>query len=136
MEARGRVIVGNSKGWCVGRAVPYAFGLCGHGNIQFIDALHERQSDIKALSLHHESVCSFTADAYYRVKGQPATTHVVRTGLDEPAYRTRETPISIRCGSSLSPTTCRRPVRPGRSLVVVPATSGRLSFHRAHQPTW
>ena len=22
--------------------MPYAFGLCGHGNIQFIDALYER----------------------------------------------------------------------------------------------
>src|SRR6201995_2201587 len=50
---------------------PYAFGLCGHGNIQFIDALHERQSDIKTISVHHESVCGFMADAYYPVKGQP-----------------------------------------------------------------
>ena len=29
--------------------VPYAFGLCGHGNIGFIDALHERQGDIKTI---------------------------------------------------------------------------------------
>ena len=54
--------------------MPYAFGLCGHGNIQFIDALHERQSDIKTISVHHESVCGFMADAYYRVKGQPVAT--------------------------------------------------------------
>src|SRR4051812_8051127 len=54
--------------------VPYAFGLCGHGNIQFIDALHERQSDIKTISVHHESVCGFMADAYYRVKRQPVAT--------------------------------------------------------------
>src|ERR1044071_622270 len=54
--------------------VPYAFGLCGHGNIQFIDALHERQSDIKTISVHHESVCGFMSDAYYRVKGQPVAT--------------------------------------------------------------
>src|SRR5687768_8850207 len=54
--------------------VPYAFGLCGHGNIQFIDALHERQSDIKTISVHHESVCGFMADAYYRVKGSPVAT--------------------------------------------------------------
>ncbi len=56
------------------REVPYAFGLCGHGNIQFIDALHERQSDIKTISVHHESVCGFMADAYYRVSGQPVAT--------------------------------------------------------------
>ena len=51
--------------------VPYAFGLCGHGNIQFIDALYERSSDIKAISTHHESVAGFMADAYYRVKRKP-----------------------------------------------------------------
>src|ERR1041385_878578 len=54
--------------------VPYAFGLCGHGNIQFIDALYERSSDIKTISTHHESVCGFMADAYYRVSGRPVAT--------------------------------------------------------------
>src|ERR1700754_4209572 len=54
--------------------VPYAFGLCGHGNIQFIDALRERSSDIKTISTHHESVCGFMADAYYRVSQQPGAT--------------------------------------------------------------
>jgi acetolactate synthase-1/2/3 large subunit len=54
--------------------VPYAFGLCGHGNIQFIDALRERSSDIKTISTHHESICGFMADAYYRVSGQPTAT--------------------------------------------------------------
>ena len=54
--------------------VPYAFGLCGHGNIGFIDALHERQGDIKTISTHHESVAGFMADVYYRVSGQPTAT--------------------------------------------------------------
>jgi acetolactate synthase-1/2/3 large subunit len=54
--------------------VPYAFGLCGHGNIQFIDALRERSSDIKTISTHHESICGFMADVYYRVSGQPTAT--------------------------------------------------------------
>lgn len=54
--------------------VPYAFGLCGHGNIGFIDALYERQSDIKTISTHHESVGGFMADVYYRVSGQPTAT--------------------------------------------------------------
>ena len=58
----GQVIVD----YLIREKVPYAFGLCGHGNIQFIDALHERQSDIKTISVHHESVCGFMADAYYR----------------------------------------------------------------------
>src|ERR1700749_1100585 len=54
--------------------VPQVFGLCGHGNIQFIDALHERSSDIKTISVHHESVAGFMADVYYRVSGRPTAT--------------------------------------------------------------
>ena len=60
--------------YLIQQKVPYAFGLCGHGNIQFIDALFERQSEIKTISTHHESVCGFMADVYYRVKGQPVAT--------------------------------------------------------------
>ncbi len=54
--------------------VPYTFGLCGHGNIGFIDALYERASDIKTISVHHETVAGFMADVYYRVSGQPTAT--------------------------------------------------------------
>src|SRR6202012_5564561 len=51
--------------------VPQVFGLCGHGNIQFIDALYERSSDIKTISAHHQSVAGFMADGYYRGPGRP-----------------------------------------------------------------
>ena len=55
--------------------VPQVFGLCGHGNIQFIDALYERSSDeLKTISVHHESVAGFMADVYYRVSGRPTAT--------------------------------------------------------------
>src|SRR5881392_3260887 len=54
--------------------VPQVFGLCGHGNIQFIDALYERAGDIKTISVHHESVAGFMADVYYRVSGRPTAT--------------------------------------------------------------
>src|SRR5512136_262048 len=54
--------------------VPYLFGLCGHGNISLIDAFYERAKEIKALSVHHESVAGFMADVYYRVAGQPVAT--------------------------------------------------------------
>ena len=54
--------------------VPYVFGLCGHGNIGLIDAMHERLDDIKTISVHHESVAGFMADVYYRVSGQPTAT--------------------------------------------------------------
>ncbi|HVA34871.1 MAG TPA: thiamine pyrophosphate-binding protein [Stellaceae bacterium] len=54
--------------------VPQVFGLCGHGNIQFIDALYERSHEIKTVSVHHESVAGFMADVYYRVSGRPTAT--------------------------------------------------------------
>jgi acetolactate synthase-1/2/3 large subunit len=60
--------------YLVQEKVPYVFGLCGHGNIGFIDALHERSADIATVSVHHESVAGFMADVYYRVSGQPTAT--------------------------------------------------------------
>ena len=54
--------------------VPYAFGLCGHGNIGLIDALYERRDEIPTISVHHESVSGFMADVYYRITGQPTVT--------------------------------------------------------------
>src|SRR3954471_19059914 len=66
----GQVIVD----YLVREKVPYVFGLCGHGNIGFIDALHERSSDITTISVHHESVAGFMADVYYRVAGKPVAT--------------------------------------------------------------
>jgi acetolactate synthase-1/2/3 large subunit len=54
--------------------VPYIFGLCGHGNIGFIDALYERSDDIKTISVRHETVAGFMADVYYRISGQPTAT--------------------------------------------------------------
>lgn len=60
--------------YLVRQDVPYVFGLCGHGNIGFIDALYERADDIGTISVHHESVCGFMADVFYRVTGQPTAT--------------------------------------------------------------
>jgi acetolactate synthase-1/2/3 large subunit len=66
----GQVIVD----YLIREKVPYVFGLCGHGNIQFIDALYERKDEIKTISVHHETVAGFMADVYYRVCGQPTAT--------------------------------------------------------------
>ena len=60
--------------YLIQQKVPYLFGLCGHGNISLIDAFYERSEEIKALSVHHESVSGFMADVYYRVSGQPVAT--------------------------------------------------------------
>ena len=66
----GQVIVD----YLIQEKVPYAFGLCGHGNIGFIDALYERSDEIKTISSHHETVSGFMADVYYRVAGKPTAT--------------------------------------------------------------
>lgn len=49
----------------------YAFGLCGHGIIGLMDALHSRSDKIKTLTVRHEAVAGFMAEAYYRVKHKP-----------------------------------------------------------------
>ena len=54
--------------------VPYVFGLCGHGNIGCLDALHARSDEIKTISVRHESIAGFMADVFYRVSGQPIAT--------------------------------------------------------------
>jgi acetolactate synthase-1/2/3 large subunit len=66
----GQVIVD----YLIREKVPYAFGLCGHGNIGFIDALYERAEEIKTISTRHETVSGFMADVYYPVCGQPTAT--------------------------------------------------------------
>src|ERR1700744_1763787 len=66
----GQVIVD----YLIREKVPYAFGLCGHGNIGFIEALYERSDEIKAISPRHEPVSAFMAAVYYRVSAQPTAT--------------------------------------------------------------
>ena len=66
----GQVIVD----YLIREKVPYVFGLCGHGNISFIDALYERAEEITSISVRHESVAGFMADVYYRVAGKPTAT--------------------------------------------------------------
>ena len=57
------------------QGVPYVFGLCGHGILGLLDGLFDRQDGIKTISVHHESVAAFMADAYFRVKQQPVATY-------------------------------------------------------------
>lgn len=54
--------------------VPYVFGLCGHGILGFLDAVYDRQNELRPISVHHESVAAFMADAYYRVSHTPVAT--------------------------------------------------------------
>ena len=34
--------------------VPQVFGVCGHGNIRFADALYERSHDTRTISVHQQ----------------------------------------------------------------------------------
>src|ERR1700704_3792978 len=88
----GQVIVD----YLVREKVPYVFGLCGHGNIGFIDALYERSDEIKTISVHHETVAGFMADVYYRVCGRPTATFTsCGPGSGNPPIRLAHTSLSF-----------------------------------------
>jgi acetolactate synthase-1/2/3 large subunit len=54
--------------------VPYVFGLCGHGILGFLDAVYDRRDELRVVSVHHESVAAFMADAWYRIRQEPVAT--------------------------------------------------------------
>ncbi|MBI4608895.1 MAG: thiamine pyrophosphate-binding protein [Candidatus Rokubacteria bacterium] len=60
--------------YLIREGVPYAVGVCGHGNIGLLDALYRRQSEIKTISVHHEPAAGHIADVYYRVARTPLAT--------------------------------------------------------------
>ena len=43
--------------------VPYLFGVCGHGNVGFLDAAAAASDRIKTVSTHHEQSAGYMADA-------------------------------------------------------------------------
>lgn len=54
--------------------VPYLFGVCGHGNVGFLDAALKAADRIKTISTHHEQAAGYMADAYYKVRHEPVAT--------------------------------------------------------------
>lgn len=58
----------------VRQKVPYFFGLCGHGNVGFLDAAFKAQNRVRTISVHHEQTAGHMADAYFKVKGEPVAT--------------------------------------------------------------
>lgn len=77
-------------------AVHTIFGLCGHGVIGFMDALHD--SNINLINFRHEQFAAHAADGYFRVTHRPgvvmahlgpgmtnAITGVVNAALDSSA---------------------------------------------------
>ncbi len=60
--------------YLVQEKVPFIFGICGHGNVGFLDALYDRKEKIQLISPRHEQCAGHMADAYFRVKHQPVAT--------------------------------------------------------------
>ncbi|WP_231755404.1 thiamine pyrophosphate-binding protein [Bordetella sp. N] len=60
--------------YLVQEKVPYVFGICGHGNVGILDALHDVKDKVKLISPRHEQCAGHMADAYYRVKHRPVAT--------------------------------------------------------------
>lgn len=61
--------------YLVKEKVPYAFGVCGHGILGFLDALYDRRDAIQTITTHDEQAAGFMADAYYRVTHRPTVTY-------------------------------------------------------------
>lgn len=60
--------------YLVKQKVPFVFGICGHGNVGILDALHAVRDKITLVSPRHEQCAGHMADAYFRVKHQPVAT--------------------------------------------------------------
>ncbi len=54
--------------------VPYLFGVCGHGNVGFLDAAFKAQNRIRTISTHHEQSAGHMADAYFKIRHEPVAT--------------------------------------------------------------
>jgi acetolactate synthase I/II/III large subunit len=74
-ERSGRTGAAYIADFLVQQKVPYVFGLCGHGILGLLDGLYDRQNEIKTLSVHHEAVAAFMADAYFRIAKAPVATY-------------------------------------------------------------
>ena len=54
--------------------IPYVFGVCGHGTVGLLNALYDVRDQVKLVSPRHEQTAAHMADAYFRIKHQPAAT--------------------------------------------------------------
>ena len=54
--------------------IPYVFGICGHGNVGFLDALYDVRDSVRLVSPRHEQTAAHMADGYFRVRHQPVAT--------------------------------------------------------------
>jgi len=60
--------------YLVKQKVPFVFGVCGHGTVGILDALHAVRDKVRLVSPRHEQAAGHMADAYFRVKHSPVAT--------------------------------------------------------------
>jgi len=60
--------------YLINNKIPYVFGVCGHGNVGMLDVLYQARDRIRLVSPRHEQVAAHMADAYFRVRHEPAAT--------------------------------------------------------------
>ncbi|HWB47054.1 MAG TPA: thiamine pyrophosphate-binding protein [Hyphomicrobiaceae bacterium] len=58
----------------VRNGISHVFGICGHGNVGLLDSLYQARDRIRLVSPRHEQVAAHMADAYFRVRHEPAAT--------------------------------------------------------------
>lgn len=60
--------------YLVREGVPYAVGVCGHGNIGLLDGFYRQRDRLKTISVHHEQAAPHIADVYFRITRRPLAT--------------------------------------------------------------
>jgi len=76
VEASRRVVGGDLMvEYLVREKGPYLFGVCGHGNIGFLDSALKANDRIKTVMTHHEQTAGFMAEAFYKVSHQLVATY-------------------------------------------------------------
>ncbi len=111
--------------------VPQVFGLCGHGNIQFIDALYERQQTSRPSRCTTRASRASWPTSIIAYRAADRDLHVVRAGLGEFADLARQCLSQLGAVHGGDRQRADQPVQPRRVPGNVPALPGRLSLHRA-----
>ena len=60
--------------YLIKEGVPYIFGVPGHGNMGFLNAVRAHSDKLKPILTRHEQIAAFMADGFYRVAHQPVAT--------------------------------------------------------------
>ena len=95
----------------VAHGVDTVFGMVGHSNLGFADALRraEERGELRFIGIRHEGAAAFAASAYGKLTGRPAACFAIAgAGLDQPAHRPVRRQARRRAGRGRSPARCRR----------------------------